>query len=128
MKILVGYNGSEVAKKALDLAKEHAKVFNAKIYVLHSLLTDWPKKEHVLDEKDMEEVKNSLEKDGFSCETHLTIRNVLPGEHLVEFAKENGIDEIIVGIRQRSKVGKILVGSTAQHVILEAPCPVVTTK
>ncbi len=128
MKILVGYDGSDVAKKALGLAKEHAKIFDARIYVLHSLVTDLPKKEHVLDEEDMDKVKSSLEKDGFSCETHLTVRNMMPGEHLVEFANENGIDEIIVGIRMRSKVGKILVGSTAQHVILEAPCPVVTVK
>ncbi len=128
MKILVGYDGSDVAKKALDLAKEHAKVFDAKIYVLHSLVTDLPKKEHALDEEDMEKVKSSLEEGGFPCETHLTVRNMMPGEHLVEFASENGIDEIIVGIRMRSKVGKILVGSTAQHVILEAPCPVITVK
>jgi hypothetical protein len=30
-------------------------------------------------------------------------------------------DEIIVGVRMRSKVGKLLLGSTAQHVILNAP-------
>ena len=128
MKILVGYDGSEMAKKALDLAKEHAKAFDAKIYLLHSLVTDLPKKEHARDKEHMEEVKNSLEKDGFACEAHLTVRNLMPGEHLVEFANENGIDEIIVGVRMKSKVGKILVGSTAQHVILEAPCPVVTVK
>jgi len=38
------------------------------------------------------------------------------------------VDEIIVGVKRRSKVGKLLMGSTAQYVILQAPCPVVTVK
>jgi nucleotide-binding universal stress UspA family protein len=53
---------------------------------------------------------------------------VSPGEDLVEFATENKIDEIIVGIKKLSKVGKLLMGSTAQYVILEAECPVVSVK
>ncbi len=46
----------------------------------------------------------------------------------VQFAEDKQINEIIVGVRMRSKVGKLLMGSTAQHVILNAPCPVVTRK
>ena len=47
------------------------------------------------------------------------------GEDIVEFAKQNKADEIIIGIRRKSKVGKLMFGSTAQYVILNAPCPVV---
>jgi nucleotide-binding universal stress UspA family protein len=46
----------------------------------------------------------------------------------VQFAEDKQINEIIVGVRMRSKVGKLLMGSTAQHVILNASCPVVTRK
>jgi nucleotide-binding universal stress UspA family protein len=58
----------------------------------------------------------------------LLIRGLAPGEDILEFAKESNVDEIIVGVKRRSKVGKLLMGSTAQYVILQAPCPVVTVK
>lgn len=128
MKILVAYDGSDMARKALALAQEHAKAFHGRIYVLHSLVTDLPQKKHEEDKRDMQEVKDLLERGGFSFETHLAVRNMMPGEHLVEFAEENEIDEIIVGVKRKSKVGKLIVGSTAQYVILNAPCPVVSIK
>ena len=128
MKILVGYDGSDASKRALELARDHARAFDAKIYVLHSILSDWPKEEYEQQEKDLESVRNSLEKDNFPCETFLKISNLMPGEHLVQFAKENSIDEIIIGVKMRSRVGKLLMGSVAQYVILNAPCIVVTVK
>ena len=58
----------------------------------------------------------------------MTVRGLEPGEDLVQFAEENKIDQIIVGIRRRSKVQKLVFGSNAQYVILEAPCPVLSVK
>ena len=128
MNILVAYDGKDLAKKALKLAQDHANAFGAKIHVLHSKVTDLPQKEHQQDEQHMEEVRQDLEKQGLSCETHLLIRSMDPGEQIVQYAREQQIDEIFIGVRLRSKVGKFLMGSTAQHVILEAPCPVVSVK
>ena len=129
MKILVGYDGSDLAKRALKVAQEHAKAFGADvIHVLHSKVTDLPTRQHKIDEQDMDDVRSSVEKEGLLCETHLLIRNMEPGQHLVKFAIEHAIDEIVIGVKQRSKVGKLLMGSTAQHVILEAQCPVVSVK
>jgi nucleotide-binding universal stress UspA family protein len=51
-----------------------------------------------------------------------------PGEDLVRFAVENDIDLIFVGIKKKSKAQKIILGSTAQYIILKAPCPVTTVK
>jgi nucleotide-binding universal stress UspA family protein len=51
-----------------------------------------------------------------------------PGEDLVDFARENQADMVVVGVKRRSKMGKLLMGSTAQYVVLQAPCPVVTVK
>ena len=130
MKILVGYDGSNAAKDALLLAKKHAKAFEAKVFVLSSLEKgnedQLPKIEQA--ERDLEYAKNFFEKDHIPCETHLLIRGLSPGEDLIEFANENEIDEIIVGVKRRSNVGKLIFGSNARYVIMEANCPVVTIK
>ena len=130
MKILVGYDGSNSAKDALELAKDHAKVFDASVDVVTSMAEA---KNNQYDdvrqaELGLEYAKALLEENHINCETHLLIRGLSPGEDLVQFAADHQISEIIVGVRRRSKVGKLLMGSTAQHVILKAPCPVVTIK
>jgi len=130
MKIMVGLDGSNSSKEALKLAKEHAKTFNAKIELVTSMEkgTEAQLKEIEQDEHDLENEKKLLEKDGISCQTHLLIRGMTPGEDIVEFAEKNEVDEIVIGVRRRSKVGKLVFGSTAQYVILNAHCPVVTVK
>ncbi|MBF0572956.1 MAG: universal stress protein, partial [Desulfamplus sp.] len=69
-----------------------------------------------------------FEQKGIKSETHLLIRGIAPGEDVVRFAKEKGVDEIIYGMRKESKVAKIVFGSNAQYIILEAHCPVVIVK
>jgi len=68
------------------------------------------------------------EKDDIPCETHAVVSSLSAGEVLVQFEQDNDIDEIIIGVRRRSKVGKLLFGSNAQYVILQAKCPVVAVK
>ena len=62
------------------------------------------------------------------CQTHLLIRGIDAGEDVVRFAADHNVEEIVIGVRRRSKVGKLIFGSTAQYVILNAPCPVVTVR
>jgi len=130
MKILIGYDGTDSAKEALNLATTHAKVFGASVAVVKSMEkgTEGQREEIVEAEKLLEWAKSLFDEKEIACDTHLLIRGLSPGEDIVEFAKENQIDEIIVGVKRRSKVGKLLMGSTAQYVILQAPCPVVCVK
>ena len=130
MKILVGYDRSAVAKDALDLAKKHAKAFNAKVYLLTSLI-----RSHELQlediqksERELENLRTQFTAEGISCETHAIVSANSPGEDVVQFAADNEIDEIVIGVRRRSKVGKLLFGSNAQYIILQAECPVVAVK
>ena len=130
MKILVGYDELGTESHILAVALKHAKAFDAEVDVVTSLEegTESDIQDISAAEKGLEKVKQYFEKEKISCRTHLMIRGVTPGEDLVSFAKENKSDEIIIGVKKRSKVGKLLFGSTAQYVILEADCPVVTVK
>jgi nucleotide-binding universal stress UspA family protein len=131
MKILVGYDGSEPARRALDVAKEHARAFKAeKVYVV-ACLEGFPQDQvkHMAEtEKLLAEAKEVLVKEGLPVETQMLTKSLSAGEGLVDFAKENNVNEVIIGVVRTSKVGKLIFGSTAQFVILNAPCPVQTVK
>ena len=131
MKILVCYDGSNVAKDAARLAGHHAEVYGASLLMVKALqqspelkFEDIQREETSLES----EAKEILGDSSISFETHAIVTNMSPGEEVVEFAKRNEVEEIVIGIRKRSKVGKLVFGSTAQFVILNAHCPVVSIR
>lgn len=130
MRLLVGYEASRVADEALKLAHKHAKAFGADVYVVTSLEQSPTLKKEDIDkaESRLEKVQKKFTGDDIACEIHASVSYQSAGEDLVNFAKEQDIDAIFIGVRRRSKVGKLVFGSTAQYVILEAPCPVVSVK
>jgi nucleotide-binding universal stress UspA family protein len=130
MKFMVGYDGSNCAKDALDLASKHAKAFGADIIVITSLEGGNETNTGHIEQakKELEFAETFMKDRGINVDTHLLIRGLKPGEDLVNYANENDIDAIFIGVRRRSKVGKLLSGSNAQYIILKAPCPVVTIK
>jgi len=130
MKILVGYDGSNVSREAIDLSIEHANAFEAEIMIVRSMVggPEVPRKDFEVAENDLEYEKNRLLDKKIRCEAILSVRGLEAGEDLVRLAEENKVEEIIIGVRRRSKVGKLLFGSTAQYVILNASCPVVSVK
>ncbi|MGO9175800.1 MAG: universal stress protein [Desulfobaccales bacterium] len=130
MKLVVAYRASEVGKKVLALAVERARQSAAQVYLVTSLVGGGETPVDVIEQArtDLDQAAGLLAANGIAAETHLLIRGLSAGEDVVQFAQEIGADEIIVGIWKKSKVGKILFGSTAQDVILTAGCPVLTTK
>lgn len=130
MKILVGYDGSHSSKDALQLAITHARAFEAQVIVLTSLTGGSATEEAEIDNanQDLAIAEKVLKDAGIPCETHLLVRGLEPGEDIVNFAAEQKVDAILIGIKRRSKVGKLLFGSNAQYVILKAGCPVTTVK
>ncbi|MEN6468364.1 MAG: universal stress protein [Smithella sp.] len=131
MKILVAYAGElDVDKSVLDVAREQAKAFNATLYIASSMERVTEKERTELDkvENRLAQVKATMAAEGIACETHILVRGLTPGEDIVEFAKDRQVDEIIIGIEKKSKVGKLFFGSNAQYVILESNCPVLCVK
>ncbi len=131
MKILVAYAGGLDSDRAvLEVAKKHAKAFNATLYIASSMERVSEKEQMDLQkvEKQLAYVKETLEAEDIACETHILVRGLTPGEDIVEFAVDRKMDEIIIGIEKTSKVGKLFFGSNAQYIILQSPCPVVSVK
>ncbi|MDA8138373.1 MAG: universal stress protein [Desulfobacteraceae bacterium] len=130
MKIMVCYDGSGASRSALRVAIRHAKAFNAKVYLVSSMEKGTEEEHEAIREIETElnNAKEKIQSEGITCETHLLVRGLTPDEDLVSYAKEQGIDEIAIGIRKRSKVGKLIFGSTAQYLILNAHCPVITVR
>ena len=129
MKFLVAYaGGTEMDKAVLALAKKNAKLFNATLYIANSMegASEKESDDLIKIESKLETLKASITKEGIPCETHLLIRGLFPGEDIVEFANDRNIYQIYIGIEKKSMVGKLFFGSNAQHIILEAPCQVVS--
>ena len=130
MKLLVGFDGSKASIAALKLAAEHVQAFDAQLLLVKSMVggSEVPKKDFENAESELGYQKSRLKDKNIACESLLSVRGLEPGEDLVRLAEEQQVDEIIVGVKRRSKVGKLVFGSTAQYVILNALCPVATVK
>ena len=127
MKILMYYDGTEYTKNALPLVKTHAKGLNAHVDIVSSLPKGGETELKEIDtrEGELTYLKETLNKENIPCETHLLIKGHDAGDDIVKFAKEHNIDEIIIGTEKKSRVEKFLLGSVAQHVIINSTCPVV---
>jgi nucleotide-binding universal stress UspA family protein len=128
MKFLVGYNGSDVSKAALSLARTYADLFGAQVVVVTSMVGGAGEKQDEIEKtiQDLEYAENFFKEKNIPCETHQLARGMTPGEDMVKFAKDNNIDQIFVGIEKKSRTQKIILGSNAQYIILKAHCPVVS--
>ena len=128
MKFLVGYNGSNVSKAALSLARTYADLFGAEVLVVTSMAGGSSEKPEEIGKasKDLDYAEKFFQEKNIPCNTFQLARGMSPGEDLVVFAQENNVDQIFVGIEKKSKTQKIILGSNAQDIILKAPCPVVS--
>ena len=123
MKIMVCCDDSSDNSALIEKARERAQASSAEIYLV---CVSTNRASSVFTEQIFSlDVGSPVRSDVIPCEMP---GGTAIGESLVEYAERNGIDEIVIGIQKRSKVGKLVFGSTAQYVILEAPCPVLAVK
>ena len=131
MKFMVCYDGTEESKEALKVAQDHAKKWDAKLEVVNTITRVEPLKHSDVkktEDKLEKDVKDILGSDDPSYGVQLLLTDLTSGEQLVKFAEDEKMDQIFIGIIKKSKVEKFITGSTAQYVILHAPCPVVTVQ
>ena len=117
-------------RQVLALAKQQAQAFKAEVHLLRFLEQGPELSREAIQqaEQNLDQVKREFATLALACDTHVVVSALSAGEEIVQFAEQNSIDLIVIGVRRRSKVGKLLFGSNAQLIILTAPCPVLTVK
>ena len=128
--IVVGYVPKPEGKAALRRAAEEARLRNSRLVVVNSHRggRDFDREDAIESEAQLEEVKSELQGAGVEHEVRQLVRGMDPAEDLVNVATEVGAEFIVIGLRRRSPVGKLILGSNAQRVLLDAPCPVLAVK
>jgi nucleotide-binding universal stress UspA family protein len=129
MKFVACYENSKAGEAAVRVARQHARRWQADIEVISTVTRDLPIKHSRI--KEMEEqlearVRPLFDESDTAYAVHLLTDDIEAGEQIVRFARRKKADLIFLGIKKKSRVGKMLFGSNAQYVILNAPCPVVT--
>jgi nucleotide-binding universal stress UspA family protein len=129
MKFMVCYDNSVESKDLVEEAQRHAAQWGAEIKVVKVLTRVEPIKHEKLAKME-EKLEHEIQALFTGVEVPFTVQlhldDVEAGEKIVAIAERNRVDLIFLGIKKRSRVGKLLFGSNAQHVILNAPCPVIS--
>jgi len=130
MAVVVGYVPTAEGRAALKRAALECKLRNARLVVINSNRggRDLDNEQAELYERELTEVKAELDAAGITHEERQLVRGLEPAEDLIAVAEEVGADFIVIGLRRRSPVGKLILGSNAQRILLEAPCPVLAVK
>jgi nucleotide-binding universal stress UspA family protein len=130
MSIVVGYVPTPEGRAALRRGAEEARLRDTRLVVINSNRggREMGPADSVRQENELEEVRVQLDRDGIANEVRQMVRGLEPAEDLIAVAEEVGADFIVIGLRRRTPVGKLILGSNAQRVLLEATCPVLAVK
>ncbi|WP_110238621.1 universal stress protein [Nocardioides gilvus] len=128
--VVVGYVSTAEGEAALERAVAEAQLRGATLVVVSSHRGGGGEDddEERRAEARAESVRRRLEEAGVPSEVHTLVRGFEPAEDLIALAEANHAELIVIGLRRRSPVGKLILGSNAQRVLLDAPCPVLTVK
>ncbi|WP_340538789.1 universal stress protein [Nocardioides sp. GXZ039] len=121
--VVVGYVPKPEGEAALNTAIEEARLRGAELIVVNSYRAEGNR-----DEPDLSSVRTKLEDSGIAHEVRQLVRGFEASEDLVSVAEASKADLIVIGLRRRTPVGKLILGSNAQRVLLDAHCPVLAVK
>jgi len=123
-RLLVGTDGVETSEKILDYLLETLHDGD-EVYVINSQVggEDTSEDEIIEGEEALEILVDGLS-DLAPVEKHQLVRGNAPVQEFLDCADDWDVDEYVIGIRKRSPVGKMVFGSTAQNLLLEADRPV----
>lgn len=129
MSVVVGFVAREDGRAALRSGVEEAKRRGVplRIIAVAKVGAGGESGESVLDlRQELATIEADLRAQGLDCEAKEVLSTGHPSEALLEEAKDAEL--IVIGLRNRSAVGKLLMGSVAQDVLVSAPCSVLAVK
>jgi len=127
MGIVVGYLATPEGRAALDAAVQEASVRGRSVVVVVSSRADEQAERRAALESELAEVSADLTGRGVEHEVRLLDGGDV-ADDLIATAEETSAELVVIGLRQRSPVGKLILGANAQRVLFDAPCPVLTVK
>jgi nucleotide-binding universal stress UspA family protein len=128
--VVVGYVPKPEGEAALRTAISEAKLRSASLVVVNSQRggSDFDQDASTQADREMATVRSILEGSEVSYEIRQLVRGFEPAEDLISIAEANDAELIVIGLRRRSPVGKLILGSNAQRILLDAHCPVLAVK
>ncbi len=116
MAIAVGFTSKPEGRAALQTALSEARLRGLSVVVV------------VPDEADLDVARHLLQDSGVPHEVRPGGELQPMADALLELAETSTVEFIVIGLRRRTPVGKLLLGSNAQRILLDAQCPVVAVK
>jgi nucleotide-binding universal stress UspA family protein len=128
MSVVVGYIPRGEGEAALAHAVAEARSRQTRLVVVNTSRGDSLVDQRFADEEQLAALEERLAESGVPHQVVQTIRGREASEEILVAAREHRAELVVIGLRHRSPVGKLLMGSTAQKVLLEAACPVLAVK
>jgi nucleotide-binding universal stress UspA family protein len=128
MSILVSYVPTPEGWAALDLAIQEASLRRTSVVVLNLAVGSDFADATFADDVDLDAVRARLTELGLAYDVQQISDCGDIADAVVRVAAEHDCELVVVGLRRRSPVGKALLGSNAQHIILSAHCPVLSVR
>lgn len=127
--VVVGWIGTPEGQAAIEAAVEETRRRQGRLIVVHSAKGGDEDAETVIRTRDsLAALEDRLTGEGLEVTVRDFIRGNEPADDLIEVADKENAALIVIGLRRRSPVGKLLMGSNAQNILLRAHCPVLAVK
>jgi nucleotide-binding universal stress UspA family protein len=127
--VVVGWIRGPEGQAAIDAAVEETLRRKGRLVVVHSSRGGSEHASEVIEIRDaLADLEARLNGEGLEVTVRDFVRGNDPVDDLIEVADKEDAALIVIGLRRRSPVGKLLMGSNAQAILLRADCPVLAVK
>ncbi len=128
MTIVVGYIPTPEGEAALGQAIIAARQRSAPLLVINSSSGDAVVDNRYASEPGIKSIEDRLAAAGIDHTIKQPVRGHDSAAEVLDAAEESNAELIVIGMRRRTPVGKLIMGSTSQRILLEADCPVLAVK